>query len=126
MSDKTTLSKNLRRKLVTGVASLLLFISTGSALYYYSQYRSLQKNSINTSQQQDDALLTKAGKLILLPTNETPSIAKVTDKSKLSNEQFFKNAQNGDWIIIYLKAKQAVIYRESTNQIIGVGPVTST
>lgn len=53
-----------------------------------------------------------------MPTDETPTIATVVDKTKNEDDQFLKSAENGDKIIIFPKNKKKFLYRESTNQII--------
>ncbi len=61
-----------------------------------------------------------------LPSGETPTVAAVSDVSKLQGQQFFVNAKNGDQVLIYSNAKKAILYRPSTNKIIEVGPVNLT
>ncbi len=78
-----------------------------------------------TAQAQAEAntLVAKVSKLMTLPTDETPTIATVTDVSIVADQPFFKNAQNGDKVLIYQKAGKAILYRESENKIIEVGAV---
>ncbi|MBI5357887.1 hypothetical protein HZB74_03515 [Candidatus Saccharibacteria bacterium] len=61
--------------------------------------------------------------MVEVPQGEEPTIATVQDVSKLQNQAFFKNAQNGDKVLIYSQAKKAILYRPSTDKIIEVGPV---
>lgn len=75
------------------------------------------------AQAEIDALTTQVGKLINLPADEKPTVATVTDASKVKDQQFFKNAQNGDKVLIYQKAQKAILYRPSENRIIEVGAV---
>ncbi len=63
------------------------------------------------------------GKLMLLPDGETPTYGTVADTSKLKSQTFFKNAHNGDEILIYQKARLTILYRKSLNKIINVGPL---
>lgn len=58
----------------------------------------------------------------LLPTNEVPALATVTNKNKLS-APFFKGTKNGDEILIYEQNRLAIIYRPSIDRIVAVGPV---
>ncbi len=67
-------------------------------------------------------LVTQVGKLMVLPANEKPIIATVTDKSALKTP-FLQEASNGDRILIYEKAKRVIIYRPSLHKIVDVGPV---
>jgi hypothetical protein len=69
--------------------------------------------------------VTAVGRLMILPAGEEPTYGTVADKSKLSSQTFFKNAQNGDEVLIYAKAKLTILYRPSINKIVNVGPVVS-
>jgi hypothetical protein len=74
-------------------------------------------------QAETDATIAKVGKLIALPTDEKPTVATVTDASKVKDQPFFQNAQNNDIVLIYTKAQKAILYRPSTNLIVEVGAV---
>jgi len=65
----------------------------------------------------------KVDKLIELPTNETPTLATVTNQNTLSKQTFFKNAKNGDKVLLYTNNKLAILYRPSINKLINVGPI---
>lgn len=68
-------------------------------------------------------VLKAVGELYLLPTDEEPTVAQVQDKSKLDNKEFFKSTEDGDYLLLYKKNKLALVYRESTDKIITVGPI---
>lgn len=93
-----------------------------AAYYYYNQYAKVVKNPEIITKQEADYLSERVGKLIKLP-NEQPTIATVLDKEKLKDQTFFKKAENGDKVLVYMKEKQAILYRPSENIIIEVGPV---
>jgi hypothetical protein len=108
--------------LVIGIVIALI-----PSYYFYMQYQKVNmqlKNPNKVAQDQTKELLGKLSSLIVLPGDENPTIATVQDKSKLKDQPFFKNAQNGDKLIIYLKARKAILYRDATNKIIEFGPVT--
>lgn len=99
-----------------GILFLIIVLSASS--YFYN------KNSQNPkTDAQVQGLIAQVGKFYLLPTNETPTIATVSDKSKLSDQPFFRNAENGDKVLIYSTSKKAILYRPSINKIIEVAPV---
>ncbi len=96
-----------------------------------NQYNALKANPQAAVQKQSDQavknLLAKVGKLIQLPANETPTIANVTDATQAKKQSaFFANTVNGDKLLMYVKAGEAILYRPSTNKIIVVGPLTFT
>lgn len=104
---------------------VFLIISLVGFLYFYFQYQQTKKiinNPQAFSKEQTKDLLNKVGKLIELP-NEEPTVATITDKDKLKNQPFFKNAKNGDRVLIFTKAKKAILYRPSTNKIIEVSQI---
>lgn len=65
----------------------------------------------------------QVSKLVDLPTNETPTLATVTDASKLKNQTFFAKTENGDKVLIYTQAKLAVLYRPSIDKVINIAPL---
>jgi hypothetical protein len=77
----------------------------------------------SATQAQIDETVAKVGKLIMLPTDEKPTIATVTDATKVKAQAFFQNANNGDVVLIYTKAQEAILYDPAENKIIEVGAV---
>ena len=60
-----------------------------------------------------------------LPQGETPTVATISDVTKLADQTFFKSAKNGDVLLAYTAAMEAVIYRPSANMIINVAPIST-
>ncbi len=100
--------------LVIGVA--------GAAAYHYYTFQQKVKAQI-APPSEPKALIEQVGKLMELPLGEEPTIATVSDVQKLKDQPFFTSAQNGDKVLIYQKAKKAILYRPSTQKIVEVGPV---
>lgn len=117
MTRKTTIILNV-------VAVLLLVGAVATAGYFYMKYRTISKTGSKAVATQDVTnTVNKVAKLIQLPSGESPTFAEVTDISKLKSQPFFKNAANGDKVLIYQKALKAILYRPSENKIIEVGPI---
>ena len=93
----------------------ILAITTSGILFFKLQ----QKNLDHTPK-----IINQVGKLMLLPIDETPTVATIADKNKLADQPFFTQAENGDSILIYLKAQRAILYRPSINKIIDISPIT--
>ncbi len=58
-----------------------------------------------------------------VPQNETPNVATITDVSLLQDQEFFKQAKNGDKLLIYEKKKIIVLYRPGEDKVIATAPV---
>lgn len=58
-----------------------------------------------------------------VPKDETPNVATVTDVSLLQDQEFFKQAVNGDKLLIYEKKKIIVLYRPGEERVIATAPV---
>lgn len=69
-------------------------------------------------------LVEQVGKIAILPENEEPTVATVTDPSKLSDQPFFAHSKAGDKVLIYQEASRAILYRPSENKIIEIAPLT--
>ncbi len=96
----------------------------GSTIYFYTQYRSIS-TSVPSKKDEISDLTAKVGRHILLP-EETPKIVTVSDTSMLSGQPFFRNAKNGDKVLIYERAKKAFLYDPVADRVVEVGPVTFT
>lgn len=106
---------------------IVLIVAAVPSFYFYNQYKSAQELLQNPNQatnEQTQALIVKVGKLIVLPSGEKPTVATVSDITKLSDQPFFQNAQNGDKVLIYTQAKEAILFRESIDKIIQVAPIS--
>lgn len=117
-------------RLIAGIVTLLL---VGGIITFLIMDRAELKNEVNQlsaqtkeqASQADEArqLSQEVGKLIELPNNETPTIATVVDAEKVNNQAFFKDAQNGDKVLLYASSSKAILYRPSTQKIIEVAPI---
>lgn len=82
-------------------------------------YTMKPENSKDVAQAEIDDVTKKVSLLMDVPS-ETPTIASISDASKLREQPFFAKAQNGDKVLIFNAAQKAVLYRPSTNKIIEV------
>jgi len=116
---------NFQQKLILLFIFVVLFTTVaGLAVYYYIQYNSIKNNpdNYNLAKQEATQLTQKIGQFMELPKEE-PSVATITDKNKLKDQLFFANSENGDKLLIFTKAGEAILYRPSTNKIITVAPI---
>jgi len=124
-------SKPGRWKNLLGV---VLILAMGAGAVWAWQHYGLKASANGTDEVRVDApattelsteqLLAKVGTHIVLPVGETPTIASVVDADKLKQEQaFYRDVQNGDFVLIYPQAQKAFIYRDSTDVLVNVGPV---
>lgn len=120
-NKKPLLSKTVM--LVVVILFLLSFFVTGFFAWQYFQLKQRVQNPEQAEITEIETLLNKVSRLMVLPDNERPTIATVTDKTKLSDQEFFQKAQNGDKVIVYEKTKKAILYRPSINKIIEVSVI---
>jgi hypothetical protein len=114
---------NSLRKNLTLLLLVIALAGAGSAYYFYNQFQELKQNPQALTDKENDQLVAKLGQLMVLPTNEQPTIATVADPSKLKDQPFFTNAKTGDRVFIYTNAKKAILYDEAANKIVEVAPI---
>ncbi len=126
MSEDNGEVKNKKKFPMTLVAVVIAFVLGGAAAAYGVKMKpevlGLSKGQAQ-AQAEADKLVGEVGKLISLPSDEKPTIATVSDAEKVKSQAFFKNAANGDRVLIYTNAKKAILYRPSENRIVEVGAV---
>ncbi|MDD3003074.1 MAG: hypothetical protein PHS06_04385 [Candidatus Shapirobacteria bacterium] len=115
--------KKIAKISVTILIGIIVLVSVGAAGYFYKQYKEIKENPNKISIDEINSLTTVIGKFMDLPADETPTLATVTDKEKLKDQDFFKKSENGDKILIYANAKKAILYRPSTQKVIEFAPL---
>lgn len=124
VGEKISRLKRINAKRLFFILILIFAVGgTTTAVYYFKQYRDLKANPNLEAQRETESLVAELGKLMELPTDETPTIATIADKDKLKDQPFFAKAENGDKLLAYTKAMQAILYRPSANKIINVAPI---
>lgn len=109
---------------------LIVAIFAVISLFLLAQYNDAKAKlaspqaSVAAARQVSDTL-GKVAKLAIVPTNETPTVSTVANAAKLKGQSFFANAKDGDKVIVYSQAKEAILYRPSTNQIVIIAPVSA-
>lgn len=129
--------KKSKSVLILSIVCVLLLLGVGVLGYLYYTERQdtselqnkvaeLESQVNRTPEQEVQELVQEVGELYQLPEGETPVVATVEDITKFENQPFFENAQNGDKLLIYYEAKQAFLYRPSTQKIINSGPLAES
>lgn len=130
-NKKKDKKKRMRKpKLLTLFLVLVLLALAAGSFFLYKKYNETKKEveKLSTVQGQQELNKTQVNQLlgemraiIVLPKGEDPVVATITDVSKLNKNAFYKEAQNGDRVVVFAEAKKAFIYRPSTKTIINVG-----
>ncbi len=114
------------------VAIVLLAVMAGLGLLasglLYLQHDHDQKiiNAAGvTSQIEAGEVIGKVSKLMVLPPHEVPSVATISDAGKLPRQKFFARAKNGDKVLIYARAKTAILYDPEKGIIVAVSPLNT-
>lgn len=113
----------IKKSILGFVVLIIIGGSISASGYFYIQFEKIKKNPNYVVQEEAKKLATKVGQFMVLPTDEIPNIATVIDKDKLKDQPFFKDALKNDKILIYTKAKKAILYRPTTNKIIEFAPL---
>jgi hypothetical protein len=110
------------------IVIVVLTIATSFFAYRYfttvQKLNALTSGSLTLNKQDIAKLVAKVNKLIILPTDEVPTLATITNVEALAKEQpFYKNAHDGDRLLVYTKAQKAIIFDPNRNVLVNVGPV---
>lgn len=118
MDQKIKLSKI--GNIIVVLFAVILIVSVGTSVYFY---RKSNSNPQKVAGSDLTETVEKVGKLMVLPVDETPTMATVSDPAKLKDQPFFANAKAGDKVLIYSNARKAILYSPTLNKIIEVAPV---
>lgn len=100
---------------------IILLLAALPSVYFYNHG---QARKIVGDLQTVDQVVEQVNKLYILPTGESPTMATVTDVNVAKSQPFLANAVNGDKVLIYPKARIAILYRPSADKLVGVTHLT--
>lgn len=121
----SSLVKKIQKKMKVafwGIGILVVLGSVVTAWHFQKKYTELLHIQQNP-QSELSSVLSKISSLMDLPLDETPTLATITDSTRLSGQMFFDHAENGDKVIVYTKAAKAILFRPSSRKIINVSSV---
>ncbi len=104
---------------------IVLLLTIGSIYENYHLWKQVKdlKDPAGLAQKRIQDTVAEVGKLIALPQEETPTIAEISDLSKLKGQEFFSKAEVGDQVLVYSVAKKAILWRPTEHKIIEVAPL---
>lgn len=111
-----------RPKLYIGAAILIVIIIIGIIVIATRQNNAdLPAKALPKSEQ----IIRSVSAHYAVPPEEQPTVAEIRDHDKLKDQAFYTKAKNGDYVLVYKKARLAIIYRQSIDRLIEVSPVAS-
>jgi hypothetical protein len=106
-------------KIIILVLVVATVSSTVTALNFYTKLKAFQ-NPAAASEAETKKIVADVSKVIVLPGDETPTLATVSEPEKLKDQPFFANALAGDKVLVYTKAQKAILWRPSSAKVIEV------
>src|SRR3989338_1090491 len=116
------------RRLVTTLSVALIVVSGLAGYFWYQNKNNTKLGQFDSetqagAQTEAEKLVIEIGRLLVLPTDEQPTLATVTDLEALKGQPFFLNAKIGYKVLIYTKAKKAILYDPQARKIVEVAPI---
>ncbi len=116
----------LKSKYQIMIPWFLFFLSLAVIVFLCIKLAQVPKTSDQAAQNEINQLVSSVSKLVVLPTDETPTIATVTDTNALKGQPFFENAKVGDKILIYIKAQKAILFDPSEDKVVEIAPIDTS
>jgi hypothetical protein len=111
---------NTSSRQLTVVLIVLAVLGIGAAFYFYNEARMLREDPQRGAREQAEGLSREVGRLVVLPTDEVPTVATVTNPEALKSQAFFAQAKVGDKVLIYAGARRAVLYDPIARKVLEV------
>lgn len=115
-----------RKVTIQSLLAIVFLLMLCSTIFFYIKYQEAQDvlSATSGSNAQEVAeVVRKVSRHIVLPENEQPTLATVSEVDKLRVQNFFLKAENGDKVLIYPQARKAYLYRPRTDKLIEVSPI---
>jgi hypothetical protein len=106
---------------------VVVAVVMGGGWYFFTkgQQDFVIKPGEKLTESQVEQLIARVGRFLVLPSDEQPSVAAISDAQELAQRQsFYKDAQDGNILIVY--SNKAIIYDAVADQLVNVGPIVRT
>lgn len=120
MSGGLQSPKNKKIYIIGGAIIALLLAVAG---YFFWQYMTIKNDPAAANKETITRVIGQVSRILQVPTDEEPQVAKVTDPAKLKDQPFFTGVAQDDYVLVYEKAKLAILYREKDQKLINVDHV---
>jgi hypothetical protein len=111
------------KKLSLPLLVVLLVVSLAASAFLYMRVSALKADPQAAAREEAEELVEKVSELILLPQGELPTVATVSDPSKLEGQAFFLKAKVGDKVLLYSAARKAYLYDPEAHKVLEVAPI---
>lgn len=109
---------NRTKKILLAVNILVLLGLIGSNGYLFMKNRELKRDQNLSTEEKNKRLVDEINKVYKLP-DETPVVAIVTDPGEFKKQYTaFTDAQSGDYLLFFRKARLNVLYRQSEKKVV--------
>ncbi len=112
-------------KKVLIIANVLLLIGlAGATAFLFMENKDLNEQITLTTEEKNARLIEEINKVFDLPEEE-PVVAVVTDPEEFKKQySAFDNAESGDYLLFYRKARLNVLYRQSEKRVVKTATVS--
>lgn len=114
--------KAFLRNNLFAILAVLVVVFASLTAYFFQQSR--RGGSDSQTQAETRALVKKVGSLVVLPEEEIPTIATVSDPEALQGQAFFDGAKKGYKVLIYTNAKKAVLFDPFIEKVVNIAPLS--
>ena len=119
---KTTTLKLKTKVIVRFLFIVILFLLVFIGWKYFYPDKG-KVDMLDVAERERAEIISKVGAHIVLPKDEVPTLATVSDPEQLKKYPFFSNAEKGDKVLIYSLAKKAILYRPVGDKIVEIAPI---
>ena len=95
-----------------------LIFTSSTSIYFQHKFSELSSNPQKAVQDETKRMINKISELIVLPDNEQPTIATVSDPELLRDQPFFAKAKKGFKVLIYADAGRSILYDPFQNKVV--------
>lgn len=128
---KEKILKFKKNKILNTVAiSLVILIIVSLSFFtFYFYKKSSSINNINTTElstSEINKVIKKVQAMVVVPEEEIPSVAMVTDPTLLSAQSFFASAKKGDVVLLYGSLGKVILFDSQIGKIIDMAPIDTS